>query len=326
MGRFDLPVVDKIKTPGFIHSLDGALETKCICGGFTTAGATWRMWLIYTFQIFFLFLAVVIGANIQVGLGSLGGTYDAVDILRLIGGIPGIVAALMGGVGVYIRMKYLLMGNVVLNTIAILFSFLAWAIDAADAADAASRVGTGAVAGGTAINFTGPRDKAATACFFGALGWIFTIIAFYLTYAYYQEMDNPNPSTPGTVEMGKPNYESQYTGQPSVVAVPIQRPMQSPVMQQQQPAQRPIQAQPQAQAKPKQAQVSKSQLHNCPQCNTEWPIDVKFCGECGSKIPDKIPEQVPTTAPSELWEEHFTEDGYMYYYNPKTGESKWAES
>jgi len=66
--------------------------------------------------------------------------------------------------------------------------------------------------------------------------------------------------------------------------------------------------------------------HHCPECSTEWPYDVKFCGECGSKIPDVSSDPTPSNSPGPGWEEHFTDDGFMYYYNPKTGESKWAEA
>jgi len=326
MGFLELPHVDRIKTPGFVQAVDEVLETRCSCGGFTTAGVTWRMWLIYTIQILFLFLAVVIGANIQSGLG-LGPTYNAVDILRLVGGISGILAGILGGIGVYIRMRYLLMGNVVLNSIALIFVFLSWAIDASDVSDLNSRLAAPVPVGQTPPNYGPSRDRATVASIFGAFGWVVTIFAFYLTYACYQEMANPSNQT----EKPQKQKSSREASLPEVAITmqnnePVYKP---PQVYTPQP---PVQA-PQDSAKPKRKEAASSpsastSVHNCPQCKTEWPIDVKFCGECGSKIPDLEPEPQPASPPAtnEIWEEHFTDDGYMYYYNPKTGESKWAEA
>jgi len=305
MGIIELPAVSQIRTPGFVESFDATLETKCVCGGFSTSGLVWRMWLIYGIQILFIFLSVVIGSSIQSGVGNLGNPYNAVDILRLVGGLPGILAALLGGVGIYIRMRYLMMGTVILDTISILFLFISWAIDAADAAALSNLVANGAIA----INFVPPKQKATAACIFGAFGWVVTIIAFYLTYAAYQELDG-STSSPNDNSQEKGEAPANYTPEPTFAA-PTQK------------AAPPKATQPTV-PKPK---LANDQTHNCPQCSSEWPIDVKFCGECGSKIPDVVPEpQPPQAKPGEVWEEHFTDDGFMYYYNPKTGESKWAES
>jgi len=324
MGILDLPHVDRIRTPGFVEKIDEVLENKCSCGGFTTSGVTWRMWLIYTFQMLFLFLAVVIGANIQVGM-QLGPTFDAVDILRLVGGIPGILAGILGGIGVYIRMRYLLMGSVILNGIAIVFVFLSWAIDASDVSALNALTGQTVPVGQTPPNYGPPISKATTASIFGALGWIFTIIAFYLTYARYQEIVDPSFANNNNNNKSK-QMTPQDTPLPEVaIAMPSNPQFTQPVKKNISPPNSKPVGSKKDNPKPKQAA---SNVHNCPQCEAEWPIDVKFCGECGSKIPDIVPEpqpQNPSTS-TETWEEHFTEDGYMYYYNPKTGESKWAEA
>jgi len=313
MGFLDLPTVDKIKTPYFLFSFDETLEACCSPGGFSTSGVNWRMWLIYGIQIFFLFLCLVIGANIQIGVSYLpSGSFDAADAIRLVGGLPGVLAAILGAIGLYLRRKWLLVGNVVFNAIGILFLMIAWILDATDASALASANGTVVGVGAQAVtrNFTSPLNKAASAAVFGALGWVMTIIAFYLTYAHYQEMD----SSAAAIKKPKPApQEAQITMTPPQAKY---QPSVSPPVISQPTRNAPVQAKSQ----------SKGKMHNCPQCSTEWPFDVKFCGECGSKIPDAPEAQAPSAKPSEVWEEHFTDDGYMYYYNPKTGESKWAES
>jgi len=329
MGFLELPKVDRIRTPGFIENLDGFLEAKLSCGGFTSAGVNWRMWILYGFQLFFLCLCVAIGATIQNGVGDLGGVFNAVDILRLVGGIPGILAAILAGIGFYIRMRYLLMSAVVLDMIAFVFLFLSWAMDAADAVDLGNRVANPPTVprGVTPVDFTGPRDKATTSCIFGVLGWLVTIFTFYLTYATYQEMNGVAAKAPKVKEPKSPKQQEQGSISPKQQeqsSIPTKKissptPKSSP-----QPVSK-VNA-PKPQGNPA-SRISKASIHHCPQCSAEWPIDVKFCGECGSKIPDLVAESPTNSAPTgPNWEEHFTEDGFMYYYNPKTGESKWAEA
>jgi len=324
MGFLELPKVNQIRTPGFVQNADLVLEQNVVCGSFTSSGVNWRMWFIYILQLFFLVLCVAIGATIQNGVGDLGGTYDAVDILRLVGGVPGILAAVLGAVGLYIRMRYLLMSAIILDTIAVVFVFLSWVMDAADATDLANRVANPPTvpAGTTPVNFTNSRDKATTSCIFGVLGWLVTVIAFYLTYATYQEMNGVSSKSPSVKEpkVKETKVKETKVKEPKVTETKV---TETKVKEPMTPKQEKVNK-TKPQGKPTGGSPS---THHCPQCSTEWPYDVKFCGECGSKIPDvSIDVVTPSNSPGPGWEEHFTDDGFMYYYNPKTGESKWAEA
>jgi len=40
-------------------------------------------------------------------------------------------------------------------------------------------------------------------------------------------------------------------------------------------------------------------------------------------VEQAAPVTAPVTAYVNVWQEHFSEEGYTYYYNPGTGESTW---
>jgi len=317
-----LPYIAKIKTPGFIRTLDGKLEGKCVYGSFSTSGENVRMWILYGIQLFLLFLAVVIGATIETAVPvTLGSSYDAANYVRYIGGPAGMLAAVLGAIGMYIRKQILMMFVIVLDVISILFMLLAWILDSYGATNLSSLAQIPTPATQTPIPYSTAQSRAAAAAIFGAFGWALTIFVFYLSYAVYQEMlggSGPPPTSfraTKTPKTKQPQQTQQATSnQPVVTEV---SPKQSPVG-------------PSARGAAPKANNQGGKSHNCPQCSTEWPVDVKFCGECGSQIPDapQVTQSAEKSAPPPTgqWEEHFTDDGFMYYYNPKTGESKWAES
>jgi len=217
--RLELPQINIFRTPGFVLSLDSTLQDKVHLGSISARGVNIRFWILFFLQAFFLFLFIIIGAGIKHGVRSLSGIYTFADICRFVGGGCGILAVILGTFGVWKTNKKILFFTVVLNTVAVVMVLAGWAIDAGNVHDLQNRINKQNASNINPGNLPSSKSHAGGSAVCGAFGWIFTVLAFYLLYAFYQEdgggSSSPSPKSGGDTQMGSyPPQQQSYEDPP----------------------------------------------------------------------------------------------------------------
>jgi len=318
------------------------------------------MGILFLFQLVFLLLALVIGWAIPNGITNLGSTISSATVLRYMGTGPGMFGALIGIIGAAKRHRLVLFFTVVIDAWAIFWTFIAWALDFSNTVTLNNDITQGTVgtnSDGTQISLSTSHQRCAAAASFGLLGWVVMVIATYLAYALYQELDEspvPKATRPKSTTFKTPAAEKlpqswsdmsqsqqpsqQYKPSPAKAvpnkatpATPTNRPAATSTSTGKLKTANQISS-PQLASKPQPISGKKVAQHDSIN-ETPHPKakggKTHFCGNCGKEWPEHIRFcgecGIPIANAADMWIEVFTPEGDKYLWNEATGESKWAD-